>query len=55
MRISRNHASTFVHWRRLVIVNYVTGRKDPCVALECANTARDRSSLPLQNTDRQTT
>jgi hypothetical protein len=39
MRNSSNHASTFVHWRRPVIVEDVTERRDPCVAL-------DRAQIP---------
>jgi hypothetical protein len=39
MRSSRNHASTFVHWRRLVIVEDLTERRDPCIAL-------DRAQIP---------
>jgi hypothetical protein len=39
MRTSRNHASTFVQWRRLVIVEELTERRDPCVAL-------DRAQIP---------
>jgi hypothetical protein len=39
MRSPRNHAPTFPHWRRLVIVEDVTERRDPCVAL-------DRAQIP---------
>ncbi|MEA2260993.1 MAG: hypothetical protein QOH35_2067 [Acidobacteriaceae bacterium] len=39
MRISRNSHSTFPRWRRLVIVRDVSGKRDPCIAL-------DRAQIP---------
>jgi hypothetical protein len=39
MRTSRNHASNFPHWRRVVIVEDVPERRDPCVVL-------DRAQIP---------
>ncbi len=39
MRLSRNNHSTFHRWRRLVVVQDVSGHRDPCVAL-------DRAQIP---------
>ena len=39
MRISRNHDSAFLRWRRLVIVQDVSEQRDPCIAL-------DRAQIP---------
>jgi hypothetical protein len=39
MKTSRNNRSEFLRWRRLVIVQDVSGKRDPCVAL-------DRAQIP---------
>ncbi|HET6218654.1 MAG TPA: hypothetical protein VFE27_16650 [Acidobacteriaceae bacterium] len=39
MRISRNNDSAFLRWRRLVIVQDVSEKRDPSVAL-------DRAQIP---------
>lgn len=39
MRISRNNGSVLLRWRRLVIVQDVSEKRDPCVAL-------DRAQIP---------
>ena len=39
MRISRNNDSAFRRWRRLIIVQDVSEKRDPCVAL-------DRAQIP---------
>ena len=39
MKISRNNESAFPRWRRLVIVQDVSEKRDPCIAL-------DRAQIP---------
>jgi hypothetical protein len=37
MRTSRNNNTTFLRWRRLVIVQDVSEKRDPCIALDRAH------------------